>query len=49
MTVNYSKIDSISYLNPATGEWEDVAVEDGQFVVDFEKGEGRLYRLNMKQ
>ena len=49
MTINYSKIDSISYLNPFTGEWEDVAIENGKFDVEFQKGEGKLYRLNMKQ
>ncbi len=49
MTINYSKIDSISCLNAVTGEWEDVAIENGKFDVELQKGEGKLYRLNMKQ
>ena len=48
MTIKYNNIESLSYLNPFTGEWEDVTVENGTFNESFRAGEGKLYRINMK-
>jgi len=37
----------MTYLNPFTGNWEDVSIENGTLNESFRAGEGKLYRLNM--
>jgi hypothetical protein len=49
VSARVNNVDSLSYLNPFTGEWEDVAIENGTFSESFRPGEGKLYRLNMKK
>ena len=48
VSARVNNVESLSYLNPFTGEWEDVTVENGTFNESFRAGEGKLYRINMK-
>jgi hypothetical protein len=47
INVDYKNVESMSYLNPFTGEWENVDMESGTFDVSLRAGEGKLYRVNM--